>query len=67
MYKKETNIITETKIKLITTEQSFEWTVKKLLESPGHEVMKLFSCSIQLRLKITLLLNVKTPTKNVGI
>ena len=30
----------------------------------GPEVIKLFSCSTQLRLKFILLINVKTPTIN---
>ena len=29
---------------------------------PGSEVIKLFSCSAQLRLKFSLLINVKMPT-----
>ena len=34
--------------------------------SPGTEVIKLFSCSTQLRMKFVLLINVKMPTA-VGI
>ena len=33
-----------------------------VVHKPGPEVMKLFSCSAQLRLKIILLINVKIPT-----
>ena len=33
---------------------------------PGHEVIKLFSCSTQLSIKVFLLINVKMPTM-VGI
>ena len=32
------------------------------LQKPGPEVIKLFSCSAQLRLKFILLINVKMPT-----
>ena len=32
------------------------------LQTPGHEVIKLFSCSAQLRLQFILLINVKMPT-----
>ena len=35
-------------------------------ESPGPEVIKMFSCSTQLSIKIFLLINVKMPTV-VGI
>ena len=35
-------------------------------DKPGLEVIKLFSCSAQLRLKFILLINVKMPT-TVGI
>ena len=34
----------------------------KLCQSSGPEVIKLFSCSTQLRLKFILLINVKMPT-----
>ena len=34
----------------------------KLVMRPGPEVIKLFSCSAQLRLKFILLINVKMPT-----
>ena len=34
----------------------------ELLKTPGPEVIKLFSCSAQLRLKFILLINVKMPT-----
>ena len=33
-----------------------------LIHVPGPEVIKLFSCSAQLRLKFILLINVKMPT-----
>ena len=33
--------------------------IKQIIVTPGPEVMKLFSCSIQLRIKFILLLNVK--------
>ena len=32
------------------------------INNPGPEVIKLFSCSAQLRLKFILLINVKMPT-----
>ena len=32
------------------------------IASPGREVIKLFSCSVQQRLKFILLINVKMPT-----
>ena len=35
---------------------------KNLPRGPGSEVIKLFSCSAQLRLKFILLINVKMPT-----
>ena len=36
--------------------------VSLLIKYPGPEVIKLFSCSSQLRLKFILLINVKMPT-----
>ena len=36
--------------------------VKLKIKRPGPEVIKLFSCSAQLRLKFILLINVKMPT-----
>ena len=46
-----------------------KWRLRKrglFLFAPGLEVIKLFSCSAQLRLKFILLINVKMPTV-VGI
>ena len=37
-----------------------------LCKIPGPEVIKLFSCSTQLSMKLSLLINMKMPT-NVGI
>ena len=37
-------------------------SVKACAQSSGPEVIKLFSCSAQLRLKFILLINVKMPT-----
>ena len=34
----------------------------QVCHKPGPEVIKLFSCSTQLRLKLILLINVKMPT-----
>ena len=38
--------------------------VARLQVGPGSEVINLFSCSTQLSLKFTMLINVKTPTNN---
>ena len=35
---------------------------RSIMETPGPVVIKLFSCSAQLRLKFILLINVKMPT-----
>ena len=36
--------------------------IKVIMYTPGPEVIKLFSCSAQLRLKFILLINIKMPT-----
>ena len=43
---------------------SYELSMKRsfITSGPGPEVIKLFSCSAQLRLKFILLINVKMPT-----
>ena len=51
-------------INLLFTE--FTKTVLRLKEKSGSEVIKLFSCSTQLSMKISLLINMKMPT-TVGI
>ena len=47
----------------LTIETDLESTnVDRITDCPGPEVIKLFSCSAQLRLKFILLINVKMPT-----
>ena len=45
-----------------TVLSKFEWKTKLAQIIPGPDVIKLFSCSTQLSMKIFLLNNVKMPT-----
>ena len=56
------------KSRTVKTQNQNNLFVKSSIDNstPGPEVIKLFSCTVQLRLKLILLINVKMP-KIVGI